>query len=205
MDANSTNSAPSDGSIGSLPVVLDADNAPSHPATPPRAYDPYDLLDDREKKLLVAALRNHRSLRGALKVAGIAQSQHTKWLREDRFYREAIRMYEEDMGDLINFEVYDAALNGIRKPVIYQGTITDWYREKSPQLLWRVAQAIGRQEFRDSKKGQKYQVNIGTVDNRQMFLEKLQLAKSKLQANEDVVEQLPPPEEASDTNDRSNT
>lgn len=106
------------------------------------------------KKRFLAALADTGYIRQAAKVAGISPALHYWWLKRDPKYAEAMETVKEIQDSVIKGEIWDRAMVGAERPVMYKGQITCYYKEKSDELLKFEAKAR-MPEYRDGQ-----QINI---------------------------------------------
>lgn len=71
----------------------------------------------------------------ACRESGIPYSQYRKWLKEDSEFVSQFEAMVEEFTDLAEAELFNRAVHGVDKPIIYQGEITGTFKEKSDALL----------------------------------------------------------------------
>jgi hypothetical protein len=83
--------------------------------------------------------------------AGITRNQLNSYIKDDQVFRDAVLDVKEDQNDAIQAEVIDRALNGIKKPVIFKGEITDWWydKEASNRILELAAKGVMPTIYKD--------------------------------------------------------
>lgn len=201
-NAQSTKPAQCTESATILPSVSDADSAPSLEPISATEYDPFDFLTPTQK-LVLAKSRSLLSLPKGLKSARVKWNVHVRWMRE-KYYREAVRNFELEMASVVVGTLYDRAINGLRKPVIYQGEITTWYREHDNSLLWKLATAVGPAELRAAasrnRNGGKPEVVVqnNVQDNRVQFITQVSAERQRRA----IEQERPEPEQNGSPDDQ---
>ncbi len=86
----------------------------------------------------------------AAKVAGIERRTHYWWLKDDPDYAAAYQETQEQAADMIEAELVRRAVEGVEKPVHYQGKRVDVVREYSDILLIFLLKGLRPAKYRDS-------------------------------------------------------
>lgn len=71
----------------------------------------------------------------ASKLANIDRRYHYRWLAEDELYKAAFEEAEQEAIEVLECELHRRAVDGIDKPVFYQGKKVDTVKEYSDNLL----------------------------------------------------------------------
>lgn len=93
------------------------------------------------KKRLLTALAESGMLTKACKKAGVTTGSHYYWLQTDPDYVAAYDLVTQIQNTVLKEEIWNRAVNGHKRPVIYKGEIVSYYMEKSDELLKFEAQA----------------------------------------------------------------
>lgn len=113
-----------------------------------RALQGADGVKRKRQMAFLAEYANTARVSASAKAAGINPSTHRRWLDTDAWYRERFLEADEAFGDKLKAEIERRALEGVDKPVIYKGVITDTYKEFSDNLLMFYTKAK-LPEFKD--------------------------------------------------------
>lgn len=87
----------------------------------------------REKFLLVLA--ECCNVSEAARAAGIGRSTAYEWREADADFAAAWDAAEQEAADRLEREAWRRAVEGVDKPIVYQGEVTDTYKEYSDRML----------------------------------------------------------------------
>jgi hypothetical protein len=76
------------------------------------------------KAAFLAAYASTGNITAAAKASGVHRSQHYDWLSLDPEYAIAFAAAHDEAADLLELEARRRALEGVQKPVIYQGELS---------------------------------------------------------------------------------
>lgn len=88
-----------------------------------------------EKRAFIAAYAECGTITKAAEVAGIARQTHYDWLKADSEYVKACDAAYEQAGERLEQEARRRAVEGVKKPVFYQGKECGVVNEYSDTLL----------------------------------------------------------------------
>lgn len=92
-----------------------------------------DVENPKQRMFLAAYVKTKRTL-AASKLTGVSRQAHYDWLRRDDNYYEHWQRARKMLGDMIEEEVIRRAVDGYNAPVVYQGKVTDRYKNYSDPL-----------------------------------------------------------------------
>lgn len=104
--------------------------------------------DTIQNRLLVA-LREVPNITRACRIVSISPSTVRAWRREDPAFDRAVAEAIDDGVDALEAEVHRRAFEGYEKPVVFQGQITDTYREYSDGLAQFLLKAHRPDKYRE--------------------------------------------------------
>lgn len=97
---------------------------------------------------VVKALGETGNIRIACDVAGLDRRTYHRWHDRHPEFAQQCTDALEDATDMLEEEARRRAYKGYNKPVVYQGQITDWYKEYSDPLLALLLSAHRPSKFR---------------------------------------------------------
>lgn len=100
------------------------------------------------KKAWLAAFAMCGQWREACRRVGVSHGAPSWWIKSDAKFVEALERVKVVQDTVIKDEIWDRAINGTDKPIVYKGKITRYYKEKSDELLKFEAKAR-MSEYRD--------------------------------------------------------
>lgn len=104
----------------------------------------------KELKLVFCRAYAQRGIvREGTTAAGISRRTYAKWRKEDEAFNEACMEAKQMSTDLIEAEMHRRAIDGFERPVIYQGEITDTYKDYSDSLLTMLAKGNKPEKFKE--------------------------------------------------------
>lgn len=104
------------------------------------------------------AYRETGSIAAAARSAGVHRTQHYYWL-QDPDYAKAFKATEEEAGQVIEDEAVRRAVEGVLKPVYYQGEVVGRIREYSDTLLLALLRRFRPDMYRETTQ----QANVNTT------------------------------------------
>lgn len=104
--------------------------------------------DAREEKFLTV-LRETCNVTEAARAAGIGRRTAYEWRDGDEAFRDKWDEAEQEAADRLEREAWRRAVEGVEKPVTFQGAITDTYREYSDRMLEMLLKAHRPEKFKD--------------------------------------------------------
>lgn len=90
---------------------------------------------DRAREAFLATLAQSCNVSQSCRAAGIGRTLAYQWRKDDPDFAAAWDEAEEEAADRLEQEAWRRAVDGIDKPVTFQGVITDTYKEHSDKLL----------------------------------------------------------------------
>jgi hypothetical protein len=103
----------------------------------------------QDKAALLDELRRLPNLSHAASKVGTTAQTVRRHMADDAAFKAEVDEALEDGADAIEGEAMRRAIDGTSRPVIYQGQITDTYKEVSDSLLVTVLKAHKREMYRD--------------------------------------------------------
>lgn len=93
------------------------------------------LRPDRARETFLAVLAETCNVSDAARKAGIGRRTAYEWKAADEAFAAAWREAEEEAADKLEREAWRRAVEGVDKPVTFQGAITATYKEYSDRML----------------------------------------------------------------------
>lgn len=103
---------------------------------------------NQQRKLLMAYARCG-SISKAWAQAEVSAPNHYKWLKEDPSYREVFQEAQDQVGDMLEDVAIGRAVDGIERPVFYQGEVCGYVREYSDGLLKFLLKGAKPHKYQD--------------------------------------------------------
>jgi len=104
----------------------------------------------RELKLVfLRSYANRGIVRDGCVAAGTSWGTYTRWRDKDEGFNEGCKHAEMLAADRLEAEAHRRAHDGYDKPVIYQGEITETYREYSDSLMQTLMKGYKKDKYRD--------------------------------------------------------
>lgn len=104
--------------------------------------------DTREQKFL-SVLRSTCNVTEAAKSAGVGRRTVYEWRDADPAFREQWDDAEQEAADRLEREAWRRAVDGVEKPITFQGQITDRYLEYSDRMLELLLKAHRPEKFKE--------------------------------------------------------
>lgn len=150
-------------------------------------------LDDPIQRSVVRNLMKTGMLISSLNKAGVSFRQHIAWMETRSDYRDAIATAEQLIPQILKDHIINAAIHGIKTPIIQDGEITKWYRKKEWKFMLKAQEMIeggGRGKTKIGvNHGQVTQVTINqNVDAKRLVLETLLKEKELRERSAQEVE-----------------
>lgn len=98
----------------------------------------------------VKVLAHSCNVSEACRAAGIGRSSAYEWREADPEFAAAWEEAEQEAADKLEREAWRRAVEGTDKPVIYQGEITDTFKEYSDRML-EVLLKAHKPKYRDKQ------------------------------------------------------
>lgn len=102
-----------------------------------------------KKRMFLAAYCEYGTITKAAQVAGIDRGTHYHWMEDDEEYPAWFEKAEQLASEKIEAEIKRRAIDGILKPVFYQGKIVGHVKEYSDNLLMFYAKAAMPEKYMD--------------------------------------------------------
>jgi len=109
----------------------------------------YKNIKNRLKRKYLAAYARTGNVKAAAKVAGCDWRNHYWWLERDAEFKQALEKSKEIAGDILEGQIFDAAMNGDVVPIIDKGVITGEYNKKSDVLRIFMLKGL-KPQYRDN-------------------------------------------------------
>lgn len=109
---------------------------------------------DRARERFLAVLAETCNVSEAARSAGISRTAAYDWREDDEAFAAAWEQAEQEAADKLEREAWRRAVEGTDKPVVFQGVITDTYKEYSDRMLEILLKAHRPDKFierRDTK------------------------------------------------------
>ena len=90
---------------------------------------------DRAREIFLAVLAERCNVSEACRAAGIGRSTVYQWREAEPEFAEAWKAAEDEAADKLEAEAWRRGVDGVDKPVTFQGQITTTYREYSDRML----------------------------------------------------------------------
>lgn len=104
---------------------------------------------EQTQTVLLNALRQVPNITRACTLAMISPGQVRSWRRQDPTFDAAVAEALDDGVDALEAEVHRRAFEGYEKPIIFQGQITDTYKEYSDGLAQFLLKAHRPDKYRE--------------------------------------------------------
>lgn len=104
---------------------------------------------EQTQTVLLNALRQVPNITRACTLAMISPAQVRSWRRQDPAFDAAVAEALDDGVDALEAEVHRRAFEGYEKPIIFQGQITDTYKEYSDGLAQFLLKAHRPDKYRE--------------------------------------------------------
>lgn len=101
------------------------------------------------KNAFLAAFRECGIITKAAEIAEINRTTHYDWLKNDPEYTERFRDAEEQAAERLEQEARRRAVEGVEKPVFYQGQVCGTVTEYSDNLLMFLLKGIKPEKYKD--------------------------------------------------------
>lgn len=101
------------------------------------------------KNSFLAAFSECGNITKAAEIAGLDRSRHYDWLKNDPEYAERFKDAEEQATERLESEARRRAVQGVEKPVFYQGQVCGTVTEYSDTLLMFLLKGIRPEKYKD--------------------------------------------------------
>jgi hypothetical protein len=115
----------------------------------PNHWSAYKIRQGKKRAFLIAYCESG-SVTHSAEAAGVARCRHYEWLEEDPDYARAFGDVQDRYVEKLEREADRRAVEGVDHPVIYQGAITDTYKEYSDNLLMFRLKGLKPDKYRDN-------------------------------------------------------
>lgn len=102
----------------------------------------------REERFL-SVLRMNCNVTEAAQAAGVGRRTVYEWREADSVFRAAWDEAEQEAADRLEREAWRRAVDGVDKPVTFQGAITATYKEYSDRLIEVLLKAHRPDKYKD--------------------------------------------------------
>ena len=104
---------------------------------------------DSARETFLATLRESCNVSEAARQAGIARSGAYEWRDADPEFAAAWAEAEQEAADKLEREAWRRGVEGVDKPVTFQGAITATYKEYSDRMLELLLKAHRPEKFKE--------------------------------------------------------
>lgn len=104
---------------------------------------------DRAKATFIDVLRQTCNVSEAARAAGIPRRTIHEWRKADPAFAAAWEEAAEEAADRLEREAWRRGVEGVDKPVTFQGAITATYKEYSDRMLELLLKAHRPEKFKD--------------------------------------------------------
>lgn len=123
-----------------------------------RVTDATKAMTRRQRKFL-DALAVIGTVTGAAKAAGVDQSLPYKWRKQDAAFRDCWDALADQVGTVIESALVERVLNGVEKPLTYQGEIFGYVREYPDHVGVALLRGMKPERYRETGGGINVSVN----------------------------------------------
>lgn len=103
----------------------------------------------QKKETFIEVLRETCNVSESARTAGIARRTVYEWRDADEAFADSWDEAEQEAADKLEREAWRRAVEGIDKPVTFQGEITATYKEYSDRMLELLLKAHRPEKFKD--------------------------------------------------------
>ena len=107
---------------------------------------------DRARERFIETLRESCNVSESARAAGISRRAAYDWRADDEAFAQEWADAEQEAADKLEREAWRRAVDGVDKPVTFQGVITDRYKEYSDKMLEILLKAHRPEKFTDRSK-----------------------------------------------------
>ncbi len=90
---------------------------------------------DEARETFLATLAAACNVTAACRAAGICRQTAYQWREDDKAFAEAWKGALEEAVDGLEKEAWRRAVEGVDRPIVYQGAVTGTYREYSDRMM----------------------------------------------------------------------
>lgn len=123
-----------------------------------RVTDATKAMTRRQRKFL-ESLAATGQVTAAAKAAGVDSSLPYKWRKQDDAFREAWDALADQVGTVIESALVERVLNGVEKPLTYQGEIFGYTREYPDHVGVALLRGMKPDKYREAGGGINVNVN----------------------------------------------
>lgn len=113
-------------------------------------HQAYHRLPPKKRMLLKAYLENGFNISKATQDAGLCRRMWYRWLSSDEDFKKALDEIMATIGDTLECEAVDRAINGSPKAIIVKGQVVGHSMEHDNSLLWNLLKST-KSKYRDSE------------------------------------------------------
>lgn len=106
-------------------------------------------LTEELKMVFCRAYAQRGIIREGTTAAGVSRRTYLRWRKEDEAFNEACMEAKQMAADVIEEEAHRRAIDGFDRPVIYQGEITDTYKDYSDSLLTMLMKGNKPEKYKE--------------------------------------------------------
>lgn len=106
-------------------------------------------MTNRVRETFIDALRETCNVSEAARVAKISRNTAYEHRKADPVFAEAWDEAEQEAADKLEREAWRRGVEGVDKPIVYQGAITDTHKEYSDRMLELLLKAHRPEKFKD--------------------------------------------------------
>jgi hypothetical protein len=101
------------------------------------------------KMVFCRAYAQRGIIREGTTASGVSRRTYLRWRKDDESFNEACMEAKQMAVDVIEEEAHRRAIDGFDRPVIYQGEITDTYKDYSDSLLTMLMKGNKPEKYKE--------------------------------------------------------
>lgn len=121
---------------------------------------------DRAVETFLEVLRKTCNVSEACRKSKVARRTVYEWRESDEAFAAAWKEAEDEAADGLEREAWRRGVEGINKPVTYQGVITATYKEYSDRMLELLLKAHKPEKFKDRVSAEHSGPNGGPIETK---------------------------------------
>lgn len=121
---------------------------------------------DRVVETFLEVLRKTCNVSEACRKARVARRTAYEWRDADSAFAAAWKEAEDEAADRLEREAWRRGVEGVNKPVTYQGVITATYKEYSDRMLELLLKAHRPEKFKDRVSAEHSGPNGGPIESK---------------------------------------
>jgi hypothetical protein len=121
------------------------------------------VRSDDARETFLTTLAEQCNVTASCKAAGIGRSTAYDWREDDPGFAAAWDRAVEEATDALEAEARRRAIEGIERPITYQGAVTGHYREYSDRMLELLLRAHRPEKFSERVRNEHTGANGGPI------------------------------------------